>query len=454
MKASSEDGYLLIDPPAERWGALLAQARSTPAWVSAERFREQMGLPGRRPLVMSGHQAGLWHAGIAGKYFALRSLEGVASTAWLVADLDENDVMHLRVPVRDARGAWSAQRVNLASKDEGHPDAASGYRPPVPARLDVPDRARRAAEAMERARAQARTLGEQGHRAAELVLADAGIGLVRPVVFGSLTARTDLFGQLVSRMCEEPEACVRAYNEAAAEFADAGVRALMCRGERGRFELPVWRVGMNQPRSPVIVERGQQLDVSGLAPRGLLMTGMLRLAGCELFIHGTGGGAYDRVTERWLSRWIGPEAVLSPTAVVSATRLVDLGVELVDPQCAARAVAVAHRARHDPALLGDEAGGQRKRELVAMIDGAARGSVERARAFGELHALRRASLREHSTALVRLEEQAERMKSALASGEAAQDRTWSIALHEPETLRSLDEQVRAALVQAASRTMA
>lgn len=454
MKGPSEDGFLRIEPPAERWGALLASRRDAPAWVRPERFREQMGLPERRPLVMSGHQAGLWHAGIAAKYFALRALKGAAATAWLVADLDENDVMHVRVPVRDAQGAWSSQRVNLADRDEGHPDAASGYRPPATIRRQVPEAAHRAAGAMEQAHKTARTLGEQGHRAVEVVLEDAGIGLVRPVVFGSATARTDLFGELVRRMCDDPEACVRAYNEAAAAFADAGVRALMCRGERGRFELPIWRVGMNQPRTAVIVERGQRLEVGEVAPRGLLMTGMLRLAGCELFIHGTGGGAYDRVTERWLGAWLGDEAVLAPSVVVSATRLIDLGVEVVERQAAARAVAAAHRARHDPALLGDEAGGRRKRELVSAIERWPRGSAERARAFGELHALLRASVSEHAGVVARLDEQAEQMRSALASNEAAGDRTWSIALHEPETLRSLDEQVRAALAQAASRTMA
>ena len=35
------------------------------------------------------------------------------------------------------------------------------------------------------------------------------------------------------------------------------------------------------------------------------MTGLMRLAGCDLFIHGTGGGAYDLVTEEWLGSWMG-----------------------------------------------------------------------------------------------------------------------------------------------------
>ncbi|MCL4222091.1 MAG: hypothetical protein KJZ65_12065 [Phycisphaerales bacterium] len=454
MKAPSEDGYLLIEPPPGRWGALWAQGRSAPTWVRPERFREQMGLPARRPLVMSGHQAGLWHAGIAAKYFTLRALEGVAATAWLVADLDENDVAYLRVPVRDAHGAWTGRMLDLAEKDEGHPDAASGFRPTVRVRRDVPEVARPAAEAMEQARASARTLAEQGHRAAEKVLESAGIGLVRPVVYGSATARTDLFGDLVRRMCEDPDGCVRAYNAAAAAFPDAGVRALMCRAERGRFELPIWRVGMNQPRLPVLVERGQTLDCGNLAPRGLLMTGMLRLAGCEMFIHGTGGGAYDRVTQRWLSDWLGPDVVLAPVAVVSATRLVDLGVEPVAEAVVSRAVAAAHRARHDPALLGDEEGGLRKRELVAKIRGLARGSAGRAAAYRAMHELLRKSVCDHADALARLEGQAGQMRNAMASSEAARDRTWSIALHAPTTLRSLGEQVRAALAQAASRTMA
>ena len=42
-----------------------------------------------------------------------------------------------------------------------------------------------------------------------------------------------------------------------------------------------------------------------LAPRAFLMTAIARLACCDLFIHGTGGERYERVTEAWVARWLG-----------------------------------------------------------------------------------------------------------------------------------------------------
>ncbi|GAB4385483.1 MAG: hypothetical protein Kow0022_11500 [Phycisphaerales bacterium] len=437
--------HVLIDPEPEAWGGLIVRPLVRPAWVDAVRFREQMGIAGEGPLVLSGHQAGLWHAGIAAKYFALAALQSRVRTAWLVADLDDNEPTKLRIPVQDRRGVWQAEWVELADGPGGHPDASCGFRPVIAVRKDVPERARRAARAMEAAGEGSADLAEQAHRAVEIVLEEAGLAPVRPVIRGSMTARTELFRQIVQRMCEDPRSCVEAYNAAAQAFPEAGVRLLMCRTDRGRFEMPLWRLGWNEPRMPVIVQPGQKMECQGLAPRGLLMTGMLRLAGCELFIHGTGGGLYDRVTERWLRDWLGADVMLAPAAVVSATRLLDLGVEPVDPGQVAHLVAAAHRARHEPAMLGDAEAARRKRELVERIGRAARHSPERAAAFRAMHELLHSTVSERAEVLSALEQRARRAREALASSAAARDRTWSIALHDPEQLRALADAVSRAM---------
>lgn len=445
VNASYEVDNVLIDPEPGSWAELLSRPGVRPSWVNAARFREQMGIAGDGPVVLSGHQAGLWHAGIAAKYFALLALPGRVRTAWVVADLDENETTRLRVPARDSRGVWKGEWIELAEGESGHPDAASGFRPVEEVRKDLPERARLAAMAFENALADSENLAEQAHRAAEFVFRQAGVPLVRPVIRGSMTAKTELFSQIVRRMCEDPRSCVEAYNAAAEGLPDAGVRSLTCRPDRGRFELPIWRVGWNEPRMPVIVERGQEVACSGLAPRGLLMTGMLRLAGCEMFIHGTGGGSYDRVTERWLREWLGGDVVLAPTAVISATRLLDLGVEPVDREQVERVVAAAHRARHDPEVLGDEEAGRRKRDYVAQIARAERRSSERSVAFAAMHELLRESVRQHEDVVATIDSRARQAREALASSQAACDRTWSIALHEPETLRSLARAMSRAL---------
>lgn len=446
---------LLIEPSAARWAELAQSAPPAPSWVDRARFREQVGLArgsnGAGPIVLSGHQPGLWHCGIAAKYMALSAIASWAQTGWLIADLDECEATRVRIPVRDDRGVWAAKSLELAERDQGHPDAACGFRPATAIVNEVPEAAKLARLAMSESREGSRTLAEQAHRAAEFVFARAGVPLVSRVIRGSDTARTALFADLLRRMCDDPGSCVAAYNAAAETMPGAGVRALMCRPERGRFELPIWRVGWNEPRRPVIVEAGAKLECEGLAPRGLLMTGMLRLAGCDLFIHGTGGGVYDQVTEKWLTSWLGDEAVLSPAVVVSATRLLDLGVEPVAREQVQRAVGAAHRAWHDPSMVGDTGASARKQELVRAIEQAGRGSRERALKFAAMHALLSETNQSYRAELDAFEKRARLMREALASSVAAGDRIWSIALHASQTLNGLWEDVQASFDSAAIR---
>lgn len=442
MGVGSEDGALLIEPEADAWPELVERARRRDRGsVDWKRFREQMGLNGDEAVVLSGHQAGLWHAGIAAKYMALHAASCLGAVAWVIADLDDNRPTLLRIASQDRRGVWRGEWIELAEGDTGHPDAACVSRRPVAVRSDVPEQARLAAMAMQEARAGASDLAGQAHRAVEIVLERAGVPRVERVIRASATAQTDFFHAVVDRMIADPRRCVELYNAAVASHPDAGVRALVCRVESGRYELPLWRIGANQPRMPVMVDGGE-VPREGLVPRGLLMTGMLRAAGCELFIHGTGGGAYDRVTEQWFRSWLGLE--LSPAAVVSATRLLNLGVEPVEARALERAIAQAHRARHDPGLLGDDAARRAKQALLERIDHLPRRSHERARLFWEMHAKLREVVDEHSEQIAALDARAERMREQFASNEAVRDRTWSIALHDPQTLHDLYEQVREA----------
>ena len=62
------------------------------------------------------------------------------------------------------------------------------------------------------------------------------------------------------------------------------------------------------------------LMVSGkqLVPRGALITAALRLLFSDLFVHGTGGGRYDRYTDKLIRKWWNVEP--TPFAVASASR--------------------------------------------------------------------------------------------------------------------------------------
>ena len=55
-----------------------------------------------------------------------------------------------------------------------------------------------------------------------------------------------------------------------------------------------------------------------LVPRGALITAFLRLLFSDLFVHGTGGGKYDRFTDRLMESWW--KVTPTPFTVVSASR--------------------------------------------------------------------------------------------------------------------------------------
>ncbi|MEC9372360.1 MAG: hypothetical protein VYC34_00885, partial [Planctomycetota bacterium] len=61
---ASERIAITIEPAPARWTAPRPadDAEST-------RFREQLGLPTGRPIVLTGHQAEFWHPGVLAKFF-------------------------------------------------------------------------------------------------------------------------------------------------------------------------------------------------------------------------------------------------------------------------------------------------------------------------------------------------------------------------------------------------
>ena len=89
-----------------------------------------------------------------------------------------------------------------------------------------------------------------------------------------------------------------------------------------------------------------------LAPKALALTLFARLFTCDLFIHGVGGGRYDRVTDGVCRRYYGVDA---PAFVVaSITMYLPLGAHVVTDEEVAAAKGRLNRLEHNPdALLGE-----------------------------------------------------------------------------------------------------
>ena len=95
---------LLIDPPPGGWTVTL-RAYSQRSLARKVQTRAALGLPERRVQIMTGHQAGMWHAGSLAKYIFSHLLsDEVQDGAWshVVVDQDVNDAGLLTAPTLEA----------------------------------------------------------------------------------------------------------------------------------------------------------------------------------------------------------------------------------------------------------------------------------------------------------------------------------------------------------------
>lgn len=438
---------LRLEPAGSAWAGLV---RRPPADDVAGRTRVQLGLPLGRPIIMGGHQPGLWHPGIVAKWWAVQELAQVCggSAAWVVVDQSPGAGAEVAYPAREG-GRLARRALRL-----GRQDAPPAAQPPATIELpgDAAEEAvaglRLAAGAMA-AGAGAATLARQLHDGFVATLAELDDrGHAPPQSFyASRLHDTDAFGEMLDAMSADPEACARLYNEAAAGHPEADVRALAL--EPGRVELPLWEMTATPERPgpwrPVMSDRLPDVARDRLAPRGLPMTGLLRRRACDLFVHGTGGGGaagYDQITEAWLRSWLGA-ADLAPAVVATATLSPGWGGgPTPSAEDVARAREHAHRAAHDPAALGDEDLGRRKRALAQRIAALPRGSDERARLFEEMRSLRSEARPEHAARVAELRERADALAARATDTEVAGDRTWSLVFQDAGAMRRLRDMVR------------
>ncbi|MFK7959981.1 MAG: hypothetical protein AB8G96_05590 [Phycisphaerales bacterium] len=458
-------------------GSLLGQ--SVAAWQRAS--RAELGWPLENPLVMSGHQPGAWHPGVLAKYALLAALAetGDVAVADVLVEQDDGAPLEMEIPIRDERTAGlGVARISWASVPG---DRALGFRPPSAVRTaeaaglgpfeTVPAGAADRVAALGRALAAADgpTLAEQV-RAANISVLPEQLRPPAARTTGAILA-TEFGRALVAAMVDDPWGAARAYNTAVRAVAAAGGPRLTELHVRDDFvELPLWRVSPDgQRRRADDVDAAAWLEGGGAAstaigasgdvlrPRALLLTAIVRLGIADVFVHGTGGGAYDEVMERWVALWLG---VLVPPCVVCTADLRLPGAGR-GPSLAERdaRVAEAHRVWHDPEA--DDLDGRRivpertdrrrgasshpperrpgptKRELLAEIDRLPRGSRARRSAYRLMHD-QLASLR--GVHVGRVESAVRRARAAVRGWEDARilaRRDWPAIVHPPASLERL-----------------
>lgn len=431
-----------LEPDASAWLGLLIDPNTSEAAI---RFREQLGLSTTKPIVMSGHQAQLWHPGILAKLFAAGTLaeQAGAEFVWLVVDTDTNDALSMRVPVRTGNGPMHDVTLDFVPPVKRGVTKPTGFTDAVtPADLSFADGARPATkEIAARLEAiHAALAAHSGEASAAKQVTRAmfdlldGLVTIPKIVYASEIADTELFDTVRAMAADDPGGFAGSFNDAVEQTPGSGVAQLSIPNE----ELPMWRIDDRGRR-----QRARAGDARGtepLLPGGMLMTGMMRLAGCDLFIHGTGGRDYEPINDAWLALIMNAE--LAPFTTASATLLLEFDNQGVVSQHEARQSRWhAHHAKHEPALLGEDELQQTKREFVAEIQSLPRRSAERNAKYHELQRMLEGMRQTHAEDLSQLRDSADKLEQRAAEYRLRTDRTWSTALHSKERLTQLGRSI-------------
>lgn len=428
----TKPAQIVLLPKPTAWPTDLAPP-SSPAAIQA---RTRLNLPIDRPIIASGHQPILFHPGIVAKLIALdhHAKKTNAHPVWIVPDQDIVDPALVRFPVIDN----DTDSNTLTTRDiriGGEPNqlTPSTLAAPISINADLPDELESIAQWLMGYEHES-TLAHQLASATLGMLCDQ-LGLEEPIlIYASELLALDASSKLLDAMLADPKAAIEPYNASVTRFSDAGVRPLSITDTH--IELPLWRLE-GTTRQPVFIERGQsELDRTNLIPRGLLMTAIMRSFICDLFIHGTGGFQYDQITEAWLGDWQG--ITLAPIAAATATMTLDF--DLSTPQDPDHTVWLAHHAKHNPALLGDQAAADQKSELVAAI-AVSNSKSTKAQFFAQLHQLLGDSRSKHSKAIAQLDHASVIAQQSRQMLEIANDRTWAFPLYTDQQLQSLKAEI-------------
>lgn len=325
------------------------------------------GNPDETPIVMTGHQPVVFHSGLTFKYETTEQfvIDQNAIGVAIVIDTDEGDAGAFSFPVLNAESPVGSM-LDVRSASESFATQPSLYRiatkrsqselaavsTRVQSSLERCGCAESAALFAERAEMYAAMKTDSMMEANLIVRWSAGVGgRLLEVPLSEVCGFPEVvqfFGEILSR----PFEFARCYNETLGTFRhehnirnDANPFPDL-QQEDDVCELPFWIVNPAAGTRQVVHVRrsgyertletkdGFRLELTPdnesaavlsllfgsrqLVPRGGLITATLRLLFSDLFVHGTGGGRYDRYTDLLIRTWWNVEP--PPFAVASASR--------------------------------------------------------------------------------------------------------------------------------------
>lgn len=410
----------------------------------------------------------MFHPGIVAKYLAAEAVSSSArgsaaapgSVAFhnIVVDQDVYDPLTLALPRRDP-GDGDRLVAEKFSLGETVADVPVGMQPAV----GVAEIRRRIEQLPADAGIDRRALRDAfvgtdrlPSLAAQMDAALRGLlpayAAASPSAFASGLLRDE--AGVVDRLLHDAPRCAKSYNDAVKRFPGAGMSQMSIQPDR--VEVPMWALRWMKPRRRVyvdiadsepmfITEDGEPLgEDATLAPRAMLMTALLRRPdGCALFIHGTGGWNYDRITERWWGDWRGQ--TLAPMALATADVFLEFeGVPVGSPEDLRQAVWYAHHLPHNVdrelGLAADDPRVRAKRELLEHMDDD-RDKARRRSAFELLHRLNAELAEQHPGAIAEAGRAVGRSRVGVENAAVAGRRDWPFLLYPAGRLDTLRDRI-------------
>ncbi len=443
-----------------------------------------------RPIV-TGHQQTLFHPGILAKYIAAMVATQTHTSSnsrratharyqQIIVDQDVYDPLALDLPGREG-DRLAVRRHQLARV---LPDVPPAAQPPASVveintaleTMDWPADAAISASAMrmayEKSDEIADTLARQAWLVNDELMREVGVQPAQ-AEFASEMCWAPRYKWVLEALLRDARRCATIYNRAVQDFPGTGITPL--RVDSFMVEVPLWELRWLRPRRRVFVDvsdskplfvtedgepivglshdridaRDQQPGgFVGLAPRALLMTALLRNPNeSSRFIHGTGGWAYDRITERWWQDWQGYE--LAPMALATADVYLDFDAPLAERADLQRAVWFRHHLKDnvDRYTTVDPVLAARKRELLAhMTDD--RDRRRRRAAFDELHRINAQLRAKHPGMIAEADASLARAAAGVENRRIAQRRDWFFGLYPQAKLDDLKAAIESCLAKA------
>jgi hypothetical protein len=480
---------ILVEPPAPE----LRPVPDKTAGALRTALRAQLQLSG--PVVVTGHQAEFFHAGVFAKVIATHELarraggRGVFLTVdsdipktrqFVVPQITARGVRRVEVPIpgADPQRAFEAQpRMPRAAWLQFFASAASlcewGDRSllPVFARgwltTDGPDPPY--CDALARAHAAAAgTLGLEGVRELRM----------------SQLCQTPAFRAFAGALLHQARRGAERYNAAQAAFRQR--HRVRSRGrpvpplviDEQAVEVPLWIVHDGEPRRRLFAAaRGDAVDLLAeqrvigsvsrvelagggpwaleregwqLRPRALALSAFARLFLADLFIHGIGGAKYDEMMEQFAAEFFPSQ--LAPACCVTATLHLPLPHSNVRPADIAAARHQARDLRCNPqrhvsgaseTLVAERA--RLVRRALELRDHAPHDHDSRRASFQAIRHLSQRLLETDPWQAAQYDERVRTLEAQWQLDQIALDREYFYALHTQEALAELVTGVRAAL---------